>query len=221
MRRYDGGNNGSISFGGPGGGDGGFSPDVTWRALTELQRAGFIVQTAPAVPYLRRWRKWRLTMYAANGRPATKDFMRAPAPTTPENSGDDFTGAANSRRNVSAMQASPSSILPRLATAAASAEESSICNKDFTKEGPILDGRTDETFDAADTRTNEIHLEASPTARCWPGSRVFRVPLSRRSPLAPTRPADPMVRSVETPTLPKPITETATGLFGGGPAGAA
>jgi hypothetical protein len=59
MRRYDGGNNGNIGFGGSSGAHAGFSADVTERALTELQRAGLIVQTALAVPYLRRPRKAR------------------------------------------------------------------------------------------------------------------------------------------------------------------
>ena len=43
MRRYDGDNNGNISFGGWSGAHAGFSADVTERALTELHRAGFIV----------------------------------------------------------------------------------------------------------------------------------------------------------------------------------
>jgi hypothetical protein len=67
-RRYDGGNNGGISFGGPNGAHAGFSTDVTERALTELERAGFIVQTAPAIPWLSHPRKWRLTMYSADGK---------------------------------------------------------------------------------------------------------------------------------------------------------
>jgi len=84
MRRYDGGNNGRISFGGADGASAGLSTDVTERALTELVRAGFLVQTATAVPHLRHPRKWRLTMYAADGRAATKDFMRMMAEVPPK-----------------------------------------------------------------------------------------------------------------------------------------
>jgi hypothetical protein len=97
MRRYDGGNNGLISFGGRSGAYAGFSTDVTERALTELERARFIVQTVPAVPSLSHPRKWRLTIYGADGKPATKDFMRSLKPGSAEKSCDGFNGADDSR----------------------------------------------------------------------------------------------------------------------------
>jgi hypothetical protein len=49
----------------------------TSRALSNLKRLGFIIETAAADPQHERPRRWRLTMYVAGGRPATKDFMRA------------------------------------------------------------------------------------------------------------------------------------------------
>jgi hypothetical protein len=162
MRRYDGGNNGYIAFGGPSGAHAGFSADVTERALTELQRAGFIVQTALAVPYLRRPRKWRLTMYAADGKSATKDFMRNPRPTTPEKSYRGFTGAVDSAQNVSMMRVSISSHSPASSATPSFCKEISAYTKSLSQRSPILDTRTGETFGTASTRASEIHLETSP-----------------------------------------------------------
>jgi hypothetical protein len=96
MRRFDGGNNGEIIFGGADGSRAGFSIDVTERALTELERAGFIVMVAKAVPYQERARQWRLTMYRACGKPATKEFMQAPTQGQ-RTTGDRFTGTAPRR----------------------------------------------------------------------------------------------------------------------------
>jgi len=59
MRRYDGATTGRSASAARAARHAGFSADVTERALTELQHAGFIVQTAPAVPYLGHPRKWR------------------------------------------------------------------------------------------------------------------------------------------------------------------
>jgi hypothetical protein len=159
MRRYDGGNNGNISFGGSSGAHAGFSADVTERALTELQHAGFIVQTALAVPYLRRPRKWRLTMYAADGKSATKDFMRNPRPTTPQKSNRGFTGAVDSAQNVSMMRVSTSSNLSAPSKMSAFRDENLFDTNRLRERAPILDSRAGETFDAADTRASEIHLE--------------------------------------------------------------
>jgi hypothetical protein len=164
MRRYDGGNNEDISFGGPGGAYAGFSNDVTERALTELQRAGFIVQTAPAVPHLSRPRNWRLTMYAADGKSATNDFMRNPRRTALQKSYRGFTSAVDSAQNVSMMRVATSSNLSAPSKMAAFREENVIYTKRLGKRAPILDSRAGETFDPAHTRTNEIHLEASPPA---------------------------------------------------------
>jgi len=77
MRRYDGNNNGNISFGGQDGRHAKLSRDLTEKALIKIEGAGFIVEAEPAIPHLKRPRKWRLTMYPADGKPATKDFMKA------------------------------------------------------------------------------------------------------------------------------------------------
>jgi hypothetical protein len=213
MRRYDGGNNGSIGFGGPQGAHAGFSDDVTGRALTELQRARFIVQTEPAVSSLSRPLKWRLTMYAADGKPATKDFMRDPKPT-PENSDHDFTGAGEVPSIASVMRSSSSLNLPASPTMAPLPEKNRLNIKVLDERGPILDSRTDETFDAADTRASEIHLDTSPLAPCWHGVPGSRVPFSRRSPLVPTAPAGVVTKSTPNETSAKTIIERPAGLFG-------
>src|SRR5260370_18613063 len=62
MRRVDRNNNGAISFGGKDGGYIGFSRDRTERTLTELEDAGFSVETAPADLRNAMPRKWRLTI---------------------------------------------------------------------------------------------------------------------------------------------------------------
>jgi len=54
MRRFDGSNNGEVSFGGDDGAWAGFGPDVTRRALNRLERAGFTVQTAPAIAWKKK-----------------------------------------------------------------------------------------------------------------------------------------------------------------------
>jgi hypothetical protein len=192
MRRYDGGNNGNISFGGPSGAYAGFSNDVTERALTELQRAGFIVQTAPAVPHLSRPRDWRLTMYAAEGKLATKDFMRDPRPTPPRKPYRGFTGAVDSAQNVSMMRVSTSSNLSAPSEIGAFREENVIRTKRLGKEAPILDSRAGETFDPANTRTNEIHLEASPPASLKAGFAAAKISArtKRSTELILERPAD-------------------------------
>ena len=207
MRRYDGGNNGYIGFGGPSGAYAGFSNDVTERALTELHRAGFIVQTAPAVPHLRRARIWRLTMYAADGKSATKDFMRDPKLTTPQKSYRGFTGAVDSAQNVSVMRVSASSNFPASSKVAPLREENSTYTKRLTETASISDRRAGETFDPADTRTSEIHLETITRA-----STKAQPTASHLAPLSPA-PAgsNAVVRnwaSAKTPT------EQPAGLFG-------
>ena len=207
MRRHDGGNNGYIIFGGASGAYAGFSNDVTERALTELQRAGFIVQTAPAVPHLRRARKWRLTMYAADSKSATKDFMRDPKLTTPQKSYRGFTGAVDSAQNVSVMRVSASSNFPASSKVAPLREENSTYTKRLTETASISDRRAGETFDPADTRTSEIHLETITRA-----STKAQPTASHLAPLSPA-PAgsNAVVRnwaSAKTPT------EQPAGLFG-------
>jgi hypothetical protein len=166
IRRCDGGNNGSICFGGPSGAYAGFSADVTERALTELKHVGFIVETAPAVPYLGHPRKWRLTMFAADGKPATKDFMHDPKPTS-ENSDHDFIGAGDTGQNVSVMRSSNLTDSPTMAPLP---NENRLNINILDESCPILDSRAGEAFDPRDTRTSEIHLETSPPVLCRPGS---------------------------------------------------
>jgi hypothetical protein len=210
-RRYDGGNNGGISFGGPNGAHAGFSTDVTERALTELERAGFIVQTAPAIPWLSHPRKWRLTMYGADGKQATKDFMRNIKPESAEKSCDGFNGADDSRQNVSTMRALVSADVPSRRTLP---DEIGSHGKGLRDRGSDFDNRAGETFDAADTRTTEIHLEASPPASYKAGSSQSRLRLLRRPPRAPTGP--PAVAEVSVSVTPsaKTIIEQRVGLFG-------
>ena len=204
MRRYDGGNNGSISFGGPSGAYAGFSDDVTGRALIELQRARFIIQTAPAVPSLGLFRKWRLTMYAADGKPATKDFMRTLKSTASENVHHDFIGAGEPGQNVSVMRPSPSSNLPVSTSAAFPPEEIFSCANDLRVNGLILDTRAGETFDARDTRTREIHLETSPPAPCRAGS------MASSSGCCPPEPAEVAEKAPSAQS----VGERPVGLFG-------
>jgi hypothetical protein len=207
MRRYDGGNNGGISFGGPNGAHAGFSSDVTERALTELERAGFIVQTAPAVPWLIHPRKWRLTMYRADGKPATKDFMRNLKPGAAEKSCDGFNGADDSRQNVSTMRASVSADVPPRPTLS---DEIGSHGKGLRDRGSNFDNRAGETFDAADTRTTEIHLEASPPAPGRLASFASYAPSSERPNFAPASPLTFGPAKISSDTL----SEEPASLFG-------
>jgi hypothetical protein len=169
MRRYDGGNNGRISFGGADGAHAGFSTDVTERALTDLERTGFLVQTAPAVPHLSHPRKWRLTMYGVDGKSATKDFMHDASVGSAEKSDGGFTGAGKSPDNVSMVRA-PSK--PHAPTDQASVDEIPDDHNRLNDDWAILDTRPGETLEAPDIRAGEIHLEASPaegrTSVCGP-----------------------------------------------------
>jgi hypothetical protein len=213
MRRYDGGNNGCIAFGGSSGAHAGFSTDVTERALTELQRAGFIVQTAPAVPQLRQTRSWRLTMYAVDRRPATKDFMRVTKSMTPQKSFNGFTGAADSAQNVSMMRVSTSSNLPASSAMASFRKEISAYIKDLNERSPILDTRTGETFGTASTRASEIHLETSPAASDTAGSPASQLPVLRHPPPAPTAAAAGEKAWVKSARSARNIIEQPPGLF--------
>jgi hypothetical protein len=157
MRRFNGGNNGSISFGGVDGVHTGFSTDVTERALINLERSRFIVQTAAAVPQLSHPREWRLTLYAADRNPATKDFMRDADPVSAKKL-ERFTGADDPHRNVSMMRPSLISNLP---SSEFPASNMSANARAFLEKDPKIGSRAGETFDIANTRANEIHLEAS------------------------------------------------------------
>lgn len=210
MRRFDGGNNGHVSFGGPDGAYAGFSADITERALTNLRRAGFIVQTARAVPHLRHRRKWRLTMYPADGKPATKDFMREPKTTTPGRSDHIFTDAGNSHRNASTMRPSPSSNLSSPTPLASLPAETVAQSKALSQGGRISNSRARETFDADDARANEILLETSPEALRRTGFRA--------SPICPppvrSRPAERLKTADATTTSAKTSIDPPPDLFG-------
>jgi hypothetical protein len=217
MRRFDGGNNGCIVFGGPQGGAVGLSDDITERGLTELKRTGFIMMAAPAVPYQSWSRQWRLTMYPADGKAATKDFMRVPkrAHVTPAGH---FIGADDPLENVSTMRLSANSRSP---ISGADAEEETRRRSDLKDVAVIFDTRASETFEALDTRAHEIHLETSLPAQ---SRSPDAAPSTQRSPEASdlVRPAPEAVRQrtppvvhregadlfgAALPTLPKPQDE--------------
>jgi hypothetical protein len=77
MRRYDGNNNGALSFGGKDAAPLGVCRNAAERALRELEQFGFIVATASEHPNLGLPRTWRLTMYDMARTKASKEFMRA------------------------------------------------------------------------------------------------------------------------------------------------
>jgi hypothetical protein len=89
MRRFDGGNNGTLLFGGADGAQIQLSRDATERALAELEALGFIVLTAAADPKSATPRQWRLTMYKEGRKSATKEFMRTPASKAARDCGAD------------------------------------------------------------------------------------------------------------------------------------
>jgi len=158
MRRHDGNNNGDISFGGKDGCYIGLGRDRTERALTELEGAGFLVETTPAEPRNSVPRKWRLTVYKAKGEQATKDFMRTPRPD-PQKSFHGVTGADDRALNVSTMRTMLSPSLPDLIPAAA--QTGSIVNQ-LHENGRISDIRASDTFEASDIRTSDMHIETIP-----------------------------------------------------------
>lgn len=199
MRRFDGGNNGSISFGGVDGVHTGFSTDVTERALINLERSRFIVQTAAAVPHLSHPREWRLTLYAADRNPATKDFMRDADPVSAKKL-ERFTGADDPHRNVSMMRPSLISNLP---SSEFPAGNMSANARAFLEKDPKTDSRAGETFYAADTRTSETHLETSPADPDWTGSDL---PVPKNSP--------GFFEEFDRVEISAEIAERPTGLFG-------
>jgi hypothetical protein len=76
MRRFDGGNNGAIAFGCDDHHHVGLSRKTTARALLEVRDHGFIVETMAADPSQEQRRRWRLTMYAWDGKKATITFLK-------------------------------------------------------------------------------------------------------------------------------------------------
>jgi hypothetical protein len=145
MRRYDGNNNGAISFGGKDGGYIGLSRDQTERALTELEGARFIVETAPAEVRNGVPRKWRLTIYGAIGEKATKDFMRTEI--RPQKSFHGVTGADDKALNVSPVRTTISPMSP--ARVPLTAKTGNVANT-LHENCPISDIRAGDTFEASD-----------------------------------------------------------------------
>jgi hypothetical protein len=211
MRRHDGGNNGRISFGGADGSYVGLSRDVSERALTELEHARFIKPTTPAVPHLRHPRKWHLAMYAADGKPATKDFMRELKPASTEASRDRFIGAVAPPQNVSTMRSSNST---RLALQPESLDKNPNRSNQIRQKGRDLGTHASETIDAPDTRAHEIHLEASPVAAGLP---LVCDPIGPQSEQRSTKAAKPAERAyIALPQLsPVPRVSDLGDLFGG------
>jgi hypothetical protein len=77
MRRFNGGNNGRISFGGLSGAEIGLSRDLTERMLNLLRDRGFLAEMEPAKPGRRGHpRRWRLTMYRVAGMKPTEEFLK-------------------------------------------------------------------------------------------------------------------------------------------------
>jgi len=74
--------------------------------------------TEPAIPHLKRPRKWRLTMYPADGKPATKDFMKA-CTAAPQNSfhgelhADDASATVNPMRITNSPSAAAEPVYQR------------------------------------------------------------------------------------------------------------
>lgn len=152
MRRYNGSNNGTIAFGGKTGAYIGFSDDVTERALTAIECAGFAVQTRPASPRRGQERRWRLTMYRADGARPTNDFLR---------SGDCASDAGEKARNAPTMRVKDH---PQNAAARPPEDEGVITSKHLGDERIDIINRTDRAIAAGITRADRTHLEASHSA---------------------------------------------------------
>jgi hypothetical protein len=158
MRRFDGNNNGAISFGGKDGGHIGLSRDLTERAPTAPAAGGFIVETAPADPRNGVSRKWRLTMYKAGSERATKDFMRPPTHAS-EKSIHGVTGADDKALNVSMMRMP---ISPRLPVPMSASDEAYSVPDRLRENPPVSDIRASDTFAASDIRAGDMHIETIP-----------------------------------------------------------
>jgi len=95
--------------------------------------------------------------------PATKDFMR-PARTASVGSDHRFNSAPNTLGNVSTMRVSAAPNLPSVRAEALPNVRISNRSKVFAEETPTINTRASEMICPSDTRTAEIHLEASPVA---------------------------------------------------------
>jgi hypothetical protein len=113
VRRYDGNNNGTLSFGMPHRGYRiGLSRSAIGRALVWLQAAGFLIETMPASTGPKaNSRRWLVTIYPAKGkREASKEFMKREPPAHPIRRQKSFPGicrGSNSAQMVSVVGSTP------------------------------------------------------------------------------------------------------------------
>jgi hypothetical protein len=195
MRRHDGNNNGIIGFGGQDGSYAKLSRDVTEKALTELECARFIVVTEPAIPHLKRPRKWRLTMYPADGKPATKDFMKAGS-APPQNSFHGELRAGDSSATVNPMRMS--NLLSAAASSASINENPSISLAVPGRRNQSSHPRILHVEPPSHPRTVHTSIEA------MSGTRTARA--------AAPCPAGQKTGSSLRPAMPHPLSEKQSGL---------
>jgi hypothetical protein len=200
MRRYDGGNNGEIVFGIQSGASVGSGRTRTSRALSKLERLGFIVMTATAEPQHETPRRWRLTMYPAGGRPPTKDFMRA-------NPGPEILV-----RGCSGATEPPVSATLVQRTSAPAGGISGQLPHPSRRDNKVMSGLTETSFGSSraaqhtsNSFTEAAHIEASQRLpRGQRASARFKAP-----PVGPTHPSDPKTAaapSLSPQRLPSSIT---------------
>jgi len=130
--------------------------------LTELEDAGFSVETAPADLRYAMPRKWRLTIYEAGGEKATKDFIRTPR-SDPKKSFPGVTDADDSALNVSTLR---TTISPRSPAPMPGVDETGNVANQLRENRPFSDIRAGDTFEASDIRTGDTHIETIPV---WAG----------------------------------------------------
>jgi hypothetical protein len=155
MRRFDGGNNGHIEFGGPDGKFIAFSRDKTERALNGLAHAGFIVETAPADACVGRRRTWRITIYSANGEKPTKDFMR-PSKPVGQNAFDGIGSAVVTPLCVSSVRSEQ-----RFAASLSSGGNAKTGSQ-TNPLTPIPPNRSTDTQSLSINRIRDTHVETIP-----------------------------------------------------------
>jgi hypothetical protein len=118
-------------------------------------------------------RKWRLTVYGANGEKATKDFMRTLRLGLQE-SFHGVTSADDKALNVSPVRTTISAMSP--APVLLTAKTGNVANR-LHENCPISDIRAGDTFKGSDTRASDIHIETIPV--CAGGDRAPSLPSSR------------------------------------------
>jgi len=76
QRRYNGSNNGQIGFACTSGGDWGFCPNTTNRALIELYNHGLITPIKKGMRLGRKATEWALTFERVDDQPPTNEWKR-------------------------------------------------------------------------------------------------------------------------------------------------